>query len=199
MSDVCVACGWYDSYNHAERCRPVLGAAATHLQREEGGDSTKLGYGDERVSFQISSDFVVGLDVNPAPTTRSASYSWRYLHCLHRLSHDQAIDLVHTLRAWEIRRASGPSVRTTFADVFKSGHWFRRRGWLSVALRVSNGWFWQCALNHLDTKGRRLPSNPTRLPQNYLLAARDILAEDWEILPELSEILPETPKEQRSR
>jgi hypothetical protein len=108
----CPACGWsvlrYD--NHSSRCQPALGAAADALAKATSVPSTKLGYGSERLTFQVDADFTVGLDVH-YPWNRDGSerdagrvvFAWRRLHCLGELTVTDAADLADTLAAWRAR------------------------------------------------------------------------------------------------
>lgn len=115
MSDlkVCTKCGWYaHSRFSINRCDPVLGEHAAVLQAAIGDiTSTKLGYGEHRVTFTIADGFAVGFDVGhpwnesgDALDVSSTVFRWRFLHCLDGLSNDDAADLVRTLRDWHARR-----------------------------------------------------------------------------------------------
>lgn len=95
---VCGACGWYLPTFLEHRCRPEEGAAADRLANSVDVPSTKLGYGDGRLTFSVDDDLVMGFDVAPD------GFQWRYLQCLADLSHDDAADLVGVLQAWRKRR-----------------------------------------------------------------------------------------------
>lgn len=111
--DVCPGCGWHAHTGpRSADCAPALGRAATRLQ-EAAPDvsSTKLGYGHGRVTFEIDDDLSVGFDVrHPWNATGDArdestvTFPWQRLHSLGGLSHDDALDLVRTLRDWSVRR-----------------------------------------------------------------------------------------------
>ncbi len=97
---------WYahTEFSHT-KCDPALGDAATLLQGVVPDvRSTKLGYGDARLTFNIDDDLAVGFDVRSCSDGPTFVFIWRYLHSLNRLTHDDALDLVRVLRDWNARR-----------------------------------------------------------------------------------------------
>ena len=116
--DVCDRCGWYAHGSYGSgKCRPSLGEAASRLQSAaEGICSTKLGYGDGRVSFCISEDFVVGLDVRARAGAPCPRFSWRYVHAPDSLGHEDALDLVTTLATWHRRHVARGGLESALGE-----------------------------------------------------------------------------------
>lgn len=113
--DTCGKCGWYAHTKFRNgKCDPVLGSEASGLQLTAAPiKSTKLGYGDSRITFAIDDDFCVGFAVrhpwNLSGDERDMSrvvYDWDYLHALPHLDHEDALDLVTALDAWHKRCAA---------------------------------------------------------------------------------------------
>lgn len=101
--EVCAACGWrFIKIIGHRNCRPDLGRAASELAASVSDvRSTKLGYGDSQITFELDDGFNVGLDVRQ--TRRGISFWWDYLHCLGELGREDAADLVRALRDWRRR------------------------------------------------------------------------------------------------
>lgn len=98
-SPVCNACGWYDPAYARHSCDPEAGVNADRLAAAVCVSSTKLGYGDGRLSFEIDDDFVVGLSCDSG----DFPFRWSYLHHLGDLSTGDAIDLIDSLKLWRRR------------------------------------------------------------------------------------------------
>src|SRR4029077_4057090 len=104
--EICGKCGWYNTLNHVERCDPARGQAAHRLIcRVPDEPAGQLGYGDNRVVFDLAEDFSVVF------ARGERAFSFYDLHLLGDLSEDEAADLVHALKSWSDgvleRRKSG--------------------------------------------------------------------------------------------
>lgn len=113
--DTCGECGWYAHTKFRNgKCDPALGEATSRLQSDAASiESTKLGYGDGRITFAIDDNFCVGFAVrhpwNLSDDARDMSrvvYYWDYLHALAHLDHEDALDLVKVLDEWHKRRTA---------------------------------------------------------------------------------------------
>jgi len=102
--EVCPKCGWYahGPYASPTDCDAAAGDAASTLQAAVPEvPSTKLGYGQGVVAFEIDDELHVRL------RTCSRVYSDFHLDAvwlLADLSHDDAVDLVRTIAAWRGRQ-----------------------------------------------------------------------------------------------
>lgn len=110
---VCSACGWYEHTKFLNtQCNPALGGAASTLQNDVSEiRSTKIGYGDRQLTFEIDDHFCIGLSVRhpwnasgDARDESSVMFDWNYIHAMDGLSHDDAIDLIRVLHDWNTRR-----------------------------------------------------------------------------------------------
>jgi len=102
MSKVCPDCGWYASPFSHHRCDPEAGATASALiAAVPEAEATKLGYGDGRVvlgQHLEEHDFALIFEVEPG------TLKWHDVTCFrHRLTVEDAADLVRTLLAWRKR------------------------------------------------------------------------------------------------
>lgn len=111
--EVCPACGWYAHTKFLNtQCSPALGSAAFTLQSAVSEiRSTKLGYGDRNITFEIDDHFCIGLHVRhpwnasgDAHDKSSVTFDWNYLHAMGGLSYDDALDLIRVLHDWNTRR-----------------------------------------------------------------------------------------------
>ena len=93
--EICAKCGWYDGYNHAERCSPHRGRAAQRLialvPEVRAG---QLGYGDNCVAFDLADNFTIVFDCE------DRKFAFSRLHLLDRLTLEEAAELVRALRGW---------------------------------------------------------------------------------------------------
>lgn len=63
--EVCTKCGWYAHGPYrASACHPDRGAAADALAAQINLPSTKLGYGDGRLTFDLHEDLNITLEVD---------------------------------------------------------------------------------------------------------------------------------------
>ena len=101
---ICPNCGWsvisidvkYDHHN--TRCHAAAGRLATEFANSLPEiPSTKFGYGEGRLTFNISNDCKVTFDCS------SASLSLHHLFGAHALGTEAARDLVATLNEWAKR------------------------------------------------------------------------------------------------
>jgi hypothetical protein len=93
---ICTKCGWYDAFDHAQRCQPDRGALAARLiEAAPEIRAGQLGYGDACVIFDLTDDFAVVLR-NNGPSTFALSR----VHLLDDLSVEEAAALVRSLKAW---------------------------------------------------------------------------------------------------
>lgn len=92
---ICDKCGWYAGYNHAERCDPAAGRAASRLiDAVPDVAAGQLGYGDGHVVFDLSDDFSVVFKRG------QRTFSLRDVHLLDNLSIDESAALVRALKGW---------------------------------------------------------------------------------------------------
>jgi hypothetical protein len=93
---ICSKCGWYDGFNHAERCRPEHGRAAQQLiAAVPDVRSGQLGYGDGHVIFEI-----VGTDFTVVFQRRQNAFSLRDVSLRDDLSVEESAALVRALKGW---------------------------------------------------------------------------------------------------
>ena len=92
---ICTKCGWYDSFGHADRCKPEHGRDAAQLiAAVPGVRSGQLGYGDGHVIFNLDNDFTLVFQRG------YRAFLLRDIHLRGDLSADEAASLVLALKVW---------------------------------------------------------------------------------------------------
>lgn len=94
---ICDRCGWYSGHRHAERCDPAQGRLARKLiDQVPDVRSGQLGYGDDKVVFEISADLVIlfTVDRGKRPFALSDVTSFK------GLSVEASAGLVRALQRW---------------------------------------------------------------------------------------------------
>ena len=93
--EICGKCGWYDGFNHAERCNPEKGRAAAKLiAAVPDVRSGQLGYGNGHVVFDLDSDFSVVFE------RRQHAFALRSIHLIEDLSVEESAAFVRALQTW---------------------------------------------------------------------------------------------------
>jgi hypothetical protein len=101
---VCKRCGWTEDWylEHETKCVGDLeldGKAATKLANSiPNVESTKLGYGTGKLTFNFDGEFSVTLRCG------EKSFAFDHVFLLGDMTEDAARDLVQTLAAWRARR-----------------------------------------------------------------------------------------------
>lgn len=98
---VCPKCGWYDiDPSHREKCDPAAAAVADRIAAQLPDiKSTKLGWGDGVLTFEIGSELKVGLGLSGG----RKRISFRHLHCHEWMTPERAITFVRALAIWHRR------------------------------------------------------------------------------------------------
>ena len=97
--EVCLKCGWYDSYGHKDHCKPLSGKTAKQLCAAiPDVPSTQLGYGEGNVAFAPDENFHIRFRVH-----RSKAIGLGAVWLFSDLTQADAVDLVQTLVAWRKR------------------------------------------------------------------------------------------------
>jgi hypothetical protein len=99
---VCAKCGWpmagpYEEQRHKTACPYVtLGTSASALaERVDELPSTKFGYGNGQLTFELDKDLHVRLQCN-----KDGTFKLDDLWLLDNLTADEAADLVRAIAAW---------------------------------------------------------------------------------------------------
>jgi hypothetical protein len=92
---ICERCGWYgDGYGHASRCIPAHGRIASALAHEvPEANPTKLGYGPNRLTFELDDETHVRFTINSDGTIKLDE-----LYALQNLTITQAAELVRAIK-----------------------------------------------------------------------------------------------------
>ena len=95
-SEICERCGWYASRFAHNNCNPVAGRIANALAAQVPEiDSTKLGYGEGKLTFEIAEGLNVSFRIRGI---EPYAIAFEDLHCLGDLSIEQAARLVRAIK-----------------------------------------------------------------------------------------------------
>ena len=98
---VCDKCGWYEhsKFDVPTVCRPDRGAMVDRLTQRISVPATKLGYETGYFAVKFEDEFTLRMRAN----TTGDQFRVDKLFLLRSLSHDDAVDLIETLKRWNDR------------------------------------------------------------------------------------------------